>query len=46
MYHQGLVEGGLSDYPYGMLLAVCYWFIIIGGGELEKNPNAIGQNYF
>ena len=49
MYHQGLVDGGLSDYsldecltdyPYGMLLAVRYWLIIIGGVELEKDPNA------
>ena len=38
MYHQGLVEGGLSDYPYGMLLAVCYWFINIGGASWKRIP--------
>ena len=50
IYHQGLVEGGvsdysldecLSDYPYGLLLALRYWLIIIGGIEVEKDPNAI-----
>jgi hypothetical protein len=49
IYHQGLVEGGvsdysldecMSDYPYGMLLAVRYWLIIIGGIEVKKDPNA------
>ncbi|MBL7174713.1 MAG: phosphotransferase [Desulfobacteraceae bacterium] len=50
IYHQGLVEGGLSnysldecmsDYPYGLLLAMRYWLIIFGGIEVEKDPNAI-----
>ena len=49
VYHQGLVEGGLTDYsfeacmrdyPYGMLVALRYMLIIIGGLEIEKNPNA------
>jgi len=49
IYHQGLVEGGisnysldecLSDYVYGQLLAIRYWLIIIGGLEVEKDPNA------
>jgi hypothetical protein len=49
-YHQGLVEGGvsnynldecMSDYTYGLLLAMRYWLIIIGGIEVEKDPNAI-----
>ncbi len=50
IYHQGLVEGGVtnysldecrSDYPFGLLLAVRLWLIIIGGIEVEKDPNAI-----
>ena len=49
IYHQGLVEGGvsnysldecMSDYPYGLLLAIRYWLIILGGVEVEKDPNA------
>jgi len=49
VYHQGLVDGGvsnysldecLSDYVYGFLLALRYWLIIIGGIEVEKDPNA------
>lgn len=49
LYHQGLVEGGvtqyslndcLSDYPFGLLLAIRIWLIIIGGIEVEKDPNA------
>ncbi|MBT4269332.1 MAG: phosphotransferase, partial [Deltaproteobacteria bacterium] len=40
VYHQGLIEGGvsnysleqcLSDFPVGLLLAVRYWLIIVGG---------------
>jgi hypothetical protein len=50
IYHQGLVEGGvtnysldecMSDYPFGLLLAMRLWLIIIGGIEVEKDPNAI-----
>jgi hypothetical protein len=50
IYHQGLVEGGVthysldecrSDYSFGLLLAVRLWLIIIGGIEVEKDPNAI-----
>jgi hypothetical protein len=50
IYHQGLVEGGVtdynldecrSDYPFGLLLAIRLWLIIIGGIEVEKDPNAI-----
>lgn len=50
IYHQGLVEGGvknyslddcMGDFPYGLLLAVRYWLIILGGIEVEKDPNAI-----
>jgi len=49
IYHQGLVEGGvsnysldecMSDYPYGLLLALRYWLIIIGGIEVKKDPSA------
>jgi len=49
-YHQGLVEGGvsnyslddcISDFNYGLLLAMRYWLIIFGGIEVEKDPNAI-----
>lgn len=49
VYHQGLAEGGLSgysldeclaDYKYGLLLALRYALIIIGGIEVEKDPNA------
>ncbi|MBW2624443.1 MAG: phosphotransferase [Deltaproteobacteria bacterium] len=49
IYHQGLVEGGLSDYSleecmsdykYGLLIALRYVLIIIGGIEVEKDPNA------
>ena len=49
IYHQGLVEGGLSDYsleacmldyPYGMLAALRYMLIIIGGLEIKNDPNA------
>ncbi|MCG6912189.1 MAG: phosphotransferase [Deltaproteobacteria bacterium] len=49
VYHQGLVEGGLSDYSldeclddyvYGLLLALRYVLIIVGGVEVEKDPNA------
>jgi len=49
VYHQGLVEGGLSgysldecldDYIYGLLLALRYVLIIVGGIEVEKDPNA------
>lgn len=49
IYHTGLVEGGvsdysldecLSDYIFGMLLAVRYWLILIGGVEVDKDPNA------
>lgn len=50
LYHQALVEGGvnayslndcLSDYPFGLLLAIRIWLIIIGGIEVEKDPKAI-----
>lgn len=50
LYHQGLVEGGvsnyslddcMSDYPIGLLLAVRYWLIIIGGVEVDKDPNVV-----
>ena len=50
IYHQGLVEGGvstysldecMSDYPFGLFLAIRIWLIIIGGIEVEKDPNAI-----
>jgi hypothetical protein len=49
-YHQGLVEGGvsnynldecMSDYTYGLLLATRFWLILFGGVEVEKDPNAI-----
>jgi len=49
IYHQGLVNGGvsdygmdecMSDYTFGLLLAVRYWLIVIGGVEVEKDPNA------
>ncbi len=50
IYHQGLIEGGvtnyslddcMTDYPFGLLLAIRIWLIIIGGVEVEKDPNAI-----
>ena len=50
LYHQSLVEGGvsnyslddcMSDYPIGLLLAVRYWLIIIGGVEVDKDPNVV-----
>lgn len=49
IYHQGLVEGGVSnysiddcmaDYPFGFLLALRYVMIIAGGIEVKKDPNA------
>jgi hypothetical protein len=49
VYHKGLVEGGLkgygldecmADYPYGLLLALRYMLIIIGGVEVQKDPRA------
>lgn len=49
IYHRGLVEGGLTDYsleacmvdyPYGMLIALRYMLIIIGGLEVKKDSNA------
>jgi len=49
IYHQGLIDGGvsnysldecLSDYPYALLLALRWWLIIIGGIEVEEDPNA------
>jgi len=30
----------MSDYTFGLLLAVRYWLIVIGGVEVEKDPNA------
>jgi len=48
-YHQGLVEGGvseytledcLSDYQYGLLIAIRYVMIIFGALELDNDPNA------
>jgi thiamine kinase-like enzyme len=48
-YHQGLVEGGvsdysldecMSDYKYCLLIALRYQMIIIGAIEIEKDPNA------
>jgi hypothetical protein len=49
IYHQGLMDGGVSsysldeclaDYPYALLLALRWWLIIIGGIEVEEDPNA------
>jgi len=48
IYHQGLVDGGvsnysldecLSDYVYGQLLGLRYWLVIFGGLEVDKDPN-------
>ncbi len=48
-YHQGLVEGGvsgysledcLSDYKYGLMVAIRYVMIILGALEIDNDPNA------